>query len=122
MYNLCLLTDSYKLTHWKQYPPGTEYVYSYFESRGGVFPQVVFFGLQYILKKYLCMPFINVMQARAFTKEHLSEDYFNYKGWQYIIDKYDCRLPVCIKAVPEGSIVPVSNVLITIENTDPECF
>jgi nicotinamide phosphoribosyltransferase len=31
-------------------------------------------------------------------------------------------LPVVIKSVPEGTIVPVKNVLATIENTDPECF
>ena len=37
--NLVLQTDSYKFTHWKQYPPGTEYVYSYLESRGGMFSQ-----------------------------------------------------------------------------------
>ncbi len=52
--NLVLQTDSYKFTHWKQYPPGTQYVYSYLESRGGMFPQTVFFGLQYYLLKYLC--------------------------------------------------------------------
>jgi len=122
MYNLCLLTDSYKLTHWKQYPPGTEYVYSYFESRGGEFPQTVFFGLQYIIKKYLQTPFINPKQARKFTQSHLSEDYFNYDGWEHIIDHHNCRLPVRIKAVPEGYVVPNGNVLITIENTDPECY
>jgi len=32
--NLLLMTDSYKFTHWRQYPPGTERVYSYIESRG----------------------------------------------------------------------------------------
>jgi len=32
--NIILTSDSYKISHWKQYPPGTEYVYSYFESRG----------------------------------------------------------------------------------------
>ena len=47
--NLLLCTDSYKTSHWKQYPPGTEYVYSYFESRGGKFDEVTFFGLQYII-------------------------------------------------------------------------
>ena len=47
--NILLLTDSYKATHWKQYPPGTESIYSYFESRGGRFDEVVFFGLQYYL-------------------------------------------------------------------------
>ena len=35
--NLLLRTDSYKVTHWRQYPPKTEFVYSYFESRGGKF-------------------------------------------------------------------------------------
>jgi len=33
--NICALTDSYKATHWKQYPPKTSNVYSYFESRVG---------------------------------------------------------------------------------------
>ena len=51
--NVLLLTDSYKISHWKQYPPGTEFLYTYFESRGGRFPDFVFFGLQYTLKKYL---------------------------------------------------------------------
>ena len=39
-----------QVTHHLQYPPGTELVYSYFESRGGKFSETVFFGLQYILK------------------------------------------------------------------------
>jgi hypothetical protein len=46
----------YKLTHFKQYPPGTQYVYSYFESRGGKWTDVVFFGLQYFMKRYLSGP------------------------------------------------------------------
>ena len=49
--NLLLMTDSYKFTHWRQYPPGTERVYSYIESRGGMFAETVFFGLQYYLKR-----------------------------------------------------------------------
>lgn len=51
-----MLTDSYKLSHFKQYPPGTQYVYSYFESRGGKFDEVTFFGLQYFIKRYLSGP------------------------------------------------------------------
>ena len=52
-FNIILATDSYKLTHWKQYPENTTNVYSYFESRGGEFDSTVFFGLQYYLKRYL---------------------------------------------------------------------
>ena len=51
--NIILLTDSYKVSHHVQYPPKTSYIYSYFESRGGKFDNVVFFGLQYIIKKWL---------------------------------------------------------------------
>jgi len=54
--NIILLSDSYKISHWKQYPAGTEYVYSYFESRGcdrAGWDSVCFFGLQYFLKRYM---------------------------------------------------------------------
>ena len=51
--NIVMLTDSYKVTHHLQYPPDTTTIYSYFESRGGDFKDVCFFGLQYFLKKYL---------------------------------------------------------------------
>jgi len=46
MDNIILLSDSYKVSHYGQYPPGTETVYSYFESRGGVYDECCFFGLQ----------------------------------------------------------------------------
>lgn len=45
-----------QITHYKQYPHNISKVYSYFECRrknGGQFNEVVFFGLQYLLKKYL---------------------------------------------------------------------
>ena len=54
MNNLIFLTDSYKVSHHNQYPKGTKYVYSYFESRGGEVKEICFFGLQYLIKKYLC--------------------------------------------------------------------
>jgi nicotinamide phosphoribosyltransferase len=41
--------------------------------------------------------------------------------WEYIIEKYNGHLPIRIKAVPEGTVVPTGNVLMTIENTDPKC-
>ena len=44
--NIILMSDSYKVSHYKQYPSGTQYVYSYFESRGGKYDTVTFFGLQ----------------------------------------------------------------------------
>src|SRR5215472_11304053 len=123
--NLILQTDSYKFTHWKQYPPGTEFVYSYLESRGGMFAQTLFFGLQYYLKEYLQGQVAteqDVAEAQSFVDQHLGPGLFNREGWLHIVRNHGGRLPVAIKAVEEGSIVDVQNVLMTIENTDPACW
>jgi nicotinamide phosphoribosyltransferase len=123
--NLVLQTDSYKFTHWKQYPPGTQYVYSYLESRGGMFEQTLFFGLQYYLREYLQGTVVaeeDVIEARNFVDRHIAPGVFNFDGWMHILGKHSGKLPVIIKAVPEGALVDVQNVLMTIENTDPECY
>lgn len=125
--NIIMLSDSYKVSHHVQYPPDTKKVYSYFESRGGEFYYTKFFGLQYIIKRYLegqVVTHEKIDYAKAMFKSHFfgNEKLFNEKGWRYIADKHNGRLPLKIKAVPEGTNVPVSNVLVTIENTDPECY
>lgn len=122
--NPILLTDSYKYSHYKQYPPGTTKVYSYFESRGGDFDKTLFFGLQYIIKKYLTTPITqrDIIEARELIDAHMGPDLFNLEGWQHILEEHDGHLPLEIKAVPEGTLVPFRNVLMTVENTDPECY
>ena len=46
--NLLLNTDSYKASHWLQYPPGTDATFFYVESRGGLYDRTLFYGLQAI--------------------------------------------------------------------------
>uniref|UniRef100_A0A914CWQ6 Nicotinamide phosphoribosyltransferase n=1 Tax=Acrobeloides nanus TaxID=290746 RepID=A0A914CWQ6_9BILA len=122
--NVLYLADSYKITHHVQYPPGTSSVYSYFECRGGKFKETCFFGLQYILKRWLVGPVVNhqmIKQAKHFYAVHFGGmDVFNEAGWAHIVEKHNGYLPLRIKAVPEGTVVPVHNVLFTVENTDPE--
>ncbi len=124
--NILLLTDSYKATHWKQYPAGTERVYSYFESRGGRFDEVVFFGLQYYLKRYLAGAVVDRERieraARTWERHFGNPELFNRAGWEHLLDAHAGRLPVSIRAVPEGTPVPLRNVLMTIENTDDACY
>ncbi len=120
--NIILNTDSYKVSMFKQYPAGTTNVYSYIESRGGRYDRTVFFGLQAFIKEYLLEP---ITQADIDIADEILTAHgepFNREGWQYILDKHNGYLPVVIRAVPEGTVVPVKNVLATIENTDPECF
>lgn len=120
--NIILNTDSYKASMYKQYPPNTTGVYSYIESRGGQYDRTVFFGLQAFIKEYLLDPITQSDIDIADELWTVHGEPFNRDGWQYILDKHNGYLPVVIKAVPEGSIVPVKNVLVTIENTDPKCF
>jgi len=124
--NIILLADAYKYSHHKLYYPGTNKIYSYFESRGGEYNETVFFGLQYFLKHYLEGKVITKEKIDAAEKIMLQvfgrNDVFDRTKFEYILREHGGKLPVQIKAVPEGTSIPVSNVLMTIENTDPECF
>ena len=120
--NIILNTDSYKVSMFKQYPANTTGVFSYIESRGGRYDRTVFFGLQAFIKEYLLEP---ITQADIDIAGEVLAAHgvpFNREGWEYILSKHNGYLPVVIRAVPEGTVVPVKNVLATIENTDPECF
>jgi nicotinamide phosphoribosyltransferase len=123
-YNPILDTDSYKLSHWNQYPADTTYMMSYLESRGGQFTESTLFGLQYLLHEYLSGRYrimgFEIKEAEQFAANH--GDPFNREGWEYILSKYDGAMPVTIRAVPEGTVVPVGNALLTIECHDPKCF
>ncbi|NIE62452.1 nicotinate phosphoribosyltransferase [Burkholderia sp. Ax-1719] len=115
-------TDSYKASHFVQYPPEATGMFSYVESRGGRYDRTVFFGLQMLAKEYLCRPITAQMieEARFFFGAH--GEPFNEADWRYIVEQYDGYLPVRIRAVPEGSVVPTHNVLMTVECDDPRVF
>lgn len=120
--NILLCTDVYKLGHMIQYPEGTTKVYSYLQARSDKkIPFTVFYGLQYYLKEYLSKPI---------THEMVTE-FMDYH--EQILGNRDQRvesklrklahlgyLPLEIKAVPEGTVMPVRNVLMTMSNTVPE--
>ncbi|MDC7716372.1 nicotinate phosphoribosyltransferase [Vogesella sp. DC21W] len=120
--NPILNSDSYKLSHWAQYPPGTQGMYSYVAARGGTASHVLFFGLQSLLKDYL---------SQRITREHIDEAEavvalhglpFNRAGFERIVQQHDGYWPVRIRAVAEGELIPTGIPMITIESTDPELF
>jgi len=127
------LTDGYKVDHRRQYPEGTELVYSNWtprKSRINGTEKVVFFGLQYFIKKYLMELFDDSFFKRP--KDEVLAAYKrrieNYLGknaisYDHIAALHDLGyLPVKIKALPEGMLVPVRTPMFTIENTKPEFF
>lgn len=121
--NPILSTDSYKLSHFAQYPKATETVFSYIEARGSKIPgvnEVVMFGLQ---------PYIVEMTNRVITQQHVEEaaefaaahgEPFNREGWERIVNVHAGRLPVEIYALPEGTPVPIGTPMVAVFNTDPE--
>ena len=131
--NPLLLTDGYKLDHRRQYPDGTTLVYSNWtprKSRHEHIEAVVFFGLQYFLKKYV----IDDFNANFFgkPKEEILAKYTrrvnnylgeNQIGIQHISDFHDLGyIPMVFKALPEGSKVPLRVPMFTLYNTLPEFF
>lgn len=132
-YPATLLCDFYKVSHKNQYPKGTELVYSTWtarESRLSSVKHVVAFGFQAFIKEYLIRYFNEHFFGR--TKEEVVEEYQRVIRYALGVAEPDAShiaelhelgyLPVRIKAVREGTLVPVRVPMLTIENTKPEFF
>lgn len=125
MNNLLLQTDVYKMGHMEQYAPGCNKVYSYLTARSDrKFNETVFFGLQYYLKKYLSQPITPAMGEEFLSYRKMILGGENSPEVENKIRAL-CKLgylPLEIKAVEEGTVLPVRNVLMTITNTHPDFY
>ncbi|MDA9773991.1 nicotinate phosphoribosyltransferase [Saprospiraceae bacterium] len=131
--NPLLYTDGYKVDHRRQYPNNTSLVYSNWtprKSRIEGIEEVVFFGLQYFIKKYMVEDFqknfFDKPKDEILTKyqrrinNYLGE---NSVGIDHIAALHDLGyLPVVFKALPEGCSVPIRVPMFTMYNTIPEFF
>jgi nicotinamide phosphoribosyltransferase len=131
--NPFLMTDYYKVGHVFQYPEKTTLVYSNLTPRSSRFKEMdemVFFGLQYFMKEYL-MGYFNenffqqpkatiIAEYKRRIKTSLGADLPTYKHLEQLHDLG--YLPVEIKALPEGSKVPMRVPCLTIVNTLPEYY
>lgn len=131
--NPLLLTDGYKVDHRRQYPTGTTLVYSNWtprKSRLDGVDEVVFFGLQYFIKKYILEDFETHFFKQPKEKvlaeyERRINNYLgeNQVGTQHISDLHDLGyIPMVIKALPEGATVPMKVPMFTMYNTLPDFF
>ena len=125
--------DFYKQGHIRQFPKGTELVYSNFTPRKSRIPyaeKVVFFGLQYFIKQYLQYEWNEYFFNRdieAICSEYEAKTTAalgpNNIGSEHIRKLHNLGyLPIKIKAVPEGSSVPFGCPVLTIVNTHHDFF
>lgn len=125
MENILLCTDVYKMGHMEQYPPGTTKIYSYLVARSDkVLPDILFYGAQYYIKKFLTVKPEQWMvdEFLEYRKNILgmdaSEDIKNKLNGLVELG----YIPLEIKSLEEGTIIPVKNVLMTITNTHPDYY
>lgn len=129
-----LLTDGYKLDHRRQYPKGTEYVYSNWTPRScHYYPEAsegaVVFGIQYFIKEYLMKrfqkDFFDTPKTKAVGRFKRRVDTFlgsyNEVGTEHIEALHDLGyLPIRIKALSEGTLCPIRVPAMTFINTHPD--
>ncbi|MCB9188321.1 MAG: nicotinate phosphoribosyltransferase [Flavobacteriales bacterium] len=131
--NTLHLTDGYKVDHRNQYPEGTELVYSNWtprKSRVEGVDKVIFFGLQYFIKKYVIEEFHRGFfdKPKAEVVAEYKRRITNYLGpdaitYEHVEQLHDLGyLPVEFKALPEGIQVPIRVPMFTVVNTKPEFF
>lgn len=129
-----LLCDFYKISHMAQYPLSTEFIYSMWIPRSNrYFPQagkVVNWGVLLLIKKYI----IEYFNENFFNRleDEVVEEYERVVRYtlnvdvphtQHIRDLHRLGyLPVEIKALKEGTLVPIKTPMFTIENTDKKFF
>lgn len=121
--NIILQTDSYKASHFLQYPPNTEQVFSYIEPRkGGQFNSIVNFGLQAYLIDYLKNPITREQMEEARDVIMSSGLPFNDAGWLHILNKHGGHLPLEVRSLDEGIVIPPGTPQVAVVNTDPKSF
>ncbi len=131
--NPLLLTDGYKTGHHQQYPKGTTLVYSNFTPRSNKYApegcdEVVSFGQQMIMKQIH-----EAFQNEFFSKPkeevcgEMKRELSLYLGTDYDVTHFEKLhdlgyLPINVKGIEEGTLVPMKVPVLTIYNTLPEFY
>ncbi len=131
--NPLLLTDGYKTGHHQQYPKGTTLVYSNFTPRSNKYApkgcdQVVSFGQQMVIKQ-IHEAFQNEFFSRPKNEVcgEMKAELSMYLGTDYDVTHFEALhdlgyLPIVVKAIEEGTLVPIKVPVLTIYNTHPDFY
>jgi nicotinamide phosphoribosyltransferase len=131
--NPLFLTDGYKTGHHQQYPKGTTLVYSNFTPRSNKYApkgcdKVVSFGQQLIMKQ-LHNTFDNEFFSRPKDEVcgEMKRELSMYLNTDYDVSHFEALhdlgyLPISVKIIEEGVLVPIKVPILTICNTHPDFY
>lgn len=133
IFNPMLIEDFYKLSHPRQFPPKTEFVYSNTTPRSSRLEdinEVVVFGLQYLVSEFLVHNwnenFFKKPKEEVISKfKRITEATLGKNSVDMFLfeDLHDLGyLPIKIKSLPEGTLCPIGVPFMTIVNTDPKYY
>ena len=122
--SLICRVDSYKFSHPFAYPDGIKGMTSYGEARMNGATTVVPFGIQMLVKHYLTqtVTMADVDAAENFSEAHFGRKLFDRKGWEKVVNTYGGKLPLIIRAVPEGMPIHGGQPLYTVTVLDEDLF
>lgn len=123
-YGIVADTDSYKLTHMPQYVKGADMMVSYFEARGGIRDKVLNYGAQMLSKEYFLQRLTakQVKNMIKWAKQHMSDNMTDDLeiALEVVVNELDGKMPIRIRNAKEGLMIPIKNVVLTIETTVPD--
>lgn len=122
--SLIFRLDSYKFSHPFAYPTGIKAMTSYGEARISERDIVIPFGWQFLAKRYLSQSITlsHVDLAEQFAFAHFGRPLFARTAWEKVVTVYGGKLPLIIRAVPEGTVMHGSQPIYTVTVFDEELF
>lgn len=116
--------DSYKFSHPFAYADGIKAMSSYGEARVRGSQIIIPFGMQFLLKRYLTqtITMADVEFAEQFSVAHFGRKLFDRAGWEKVVTHYDGKLPLIIRAVPEGTPIQGSQPIYTVTVLDEDLY
>lgn len=122
--SLILRMDSYKFSHPFAYPDGIKAMVSYGVARVPGNQIIIPFGMQILVKKYLTesITLDDIDEAEQFSELHFGKKLLHRAAFEKVVNAYNGKLPLIIRAVPEGTKMKGGLPLYTVSCFDADLY
>ncbi|BEH88344.1 nicotinate phosphoribosyltransferase [Klebsiella phage phiKp_21] len=119
--NLILNTDTYKNSHFYMWRNGVDGVFDVICARKSseFSNHVVQMGIQYTIDNFINLEI--TMDDIEEAQQEITEQggiFYSRPAWEKIVKEHNGKLPIVIRALPEGTVVPVNSIMTSVEATE----